>query len=703
MMSFSFLAPLFLAGFAAVAIPILVHLTHRERRDTVLFPSLMFVRRVPFRTVRRQRIRHWLLLLLRAAAVVLLVAAFARPLLDTPGLGSAALGTAREVVILLDRSSSMGFGDRWTRATEAATRAVDGLGPADRATIVLFADRAEAVNQATGDAAALRATIDAARPSSRRTQYGPALQLARDILEASELPRREVLFVTDFQRAGWQGQQDLRLPDGTTLSTVDVGEDALANVAVTGASVERVGTQNRGSVTVLGRIANLGTTPIADLDVTLEIDGRAVAAQTIAVPANGAASLRFAAVSVPGRETRGRMRISGDGLPTDDVFHFVVAPPTSMPILIVRHPSAGASELLYLREALAIGFDPSFDVAVTSTARLGAGDFEGRALVVLYDTPFPQGAVGARLTQFVRDGGGLFVVLGRRTGGAAWTTELSESLGTLSTPTDRLDARGGTVSILDYRHPLFEPFGAPRSGDFSAARFFRYHRYQPGPTSVVLARFDDGAVALAETPLGEGRVMVWTSGLSNQWNNLPVQPVFLPLMHQLGRHLSHYRPTPIAYVAGHVIDVDHDAAVSPRQAARATPEEIVVETPSGQRFPIAADADSRTLELEEHGFYLLRTLATSDAPQVIAANPDPVESDLTPLDREELIGAIAARDLQGQRAAELAAALTPTQKERRQGLWWYILIAALFVLVSETLLAGRLTRGNPSRPRSAET
>ncbi len=702
-MSFSFLAPLFFAGLAAVAIPIIIHLTHRERRETVPFPSLMFVRRVPFRTVRRQRIRHWLLFLLRAAAVILLVAAFARPLLDTPGLQSAALGTAREVVVLLDRSSSMGFGDRWGRATEAAHRAVDDLGPADRATIVLFADRAEAASQATNDAAVLRSTIDAVRPSPRRTQYGPALQLARDILEASELPRREALLITDFQRVGWQGQQDLRLPDGTALSTVDVSDENAANVAVAGASVERGGTRDRNGVTVLGRIANLGATPVDDLDVTLEIDGRDMATQTIDVPAGGAASVRFAAVSVPDRETRGRLSIDGDALSTDDVFHFVVAPPTTMPILIVHHPSAHASELLYLREALAIGFDPSFDVSMTSTARLGAADLNGRALVVLHDAPYPQGAVGQRLTQFVRDGGGLFIAMGRRTGGAAWTTELSESLGTVLSPTDRVEARGGTVSILDYQHALFEPFGAPRSGDFSAARFFRYHRYQPGPTSVVLARFDDGAVALAETPIGGGRVMVWTSGLGNRWNNLPVQPVFLPFVHQLGRYMSHYRPTPIAYAAGHVIDIDSDAAVTPPQAPITVPEELVVETPSGERFAIEPDADNRTLELEEPGFYLLRSLETSDAPRVIAANPDPVESDLTPLDPEELTGAIAASDAQGQRTAELAAALTPAQKERRQGLWWYILIAALFVLVSETLLAGRLTRGKPLRTRSAET
>jgi len=75
----SFLTPLFLLGLSALAIPVLIHLIQRERRRVVSFPSLMFLRRIPYQSVRRRSIRHWLLLLLRAAAVLIIVAAFARP------------------------------------------------------------------------------------------------------------------------------------------------------------------------------------------------------------------------------------------------------------------------------------------------------------------------------------------------------------------------------------------------------------------------------------------------------------------------------------------------------------------------------------------------------------------------------------------------------------------------------------------------
>jgi len=70
----SFLAPFFLLGLGAISIPIVVHLIQRERKRVVEFPSLMFIRRIPYQSVRRRRIRNWPLLLLRLAALALIVA-----------------------------------------------------------------------------------------------------------------------------------------------------------------------------------------------------------------------------------------------------------------------------------------------------------------------------------------------------------------------------------------------------------------------------------------------------------------------------------------------------------------------------------------------------------------------------------------------------------------------------------------------------
>ena len=107
------LAPLFLLGLAGLVVPILVHLTERQRRQVVDFPSLMFLRKIPFRSSQRKKIHHWVLLSIRALALALLVAAFSRPFFENDVVGITSTLGPREVVVVLDRSYSMGYGDRW--------------------------------------------------------------------------------------------------------------------------------------------------------------------------------------------------------------------------------------------------------------------------------------------------------------------------------------------------------------------------------------------------------------------------------------------------------------------------------------------------------------------------------------------------------------------------------------------------------------
>ncbi len=58
----NFLAPLFLLGALAVALPVLFHLVRRTTRQRTVFSSLMFLRPAPPRLTRRNRLEHLLLL-----------------------------------------------------------------------------------------------------------------------------------------------------------------------------------------------------------------------------------------------------------------------------------------------------------------------------------------------------------------------------------------------------------------------------------------------------------------------------------------------------------------------------------------------------------------------------------------------------------------------------------------------------------------
>ena len=226
------LTPLFLLGLAALAVPVLIHLTQRERKSVVEFPSLMFLRKIPYESVQRRRIRDWLLLAMRLGAIALIVLAFARPFLRGSDVAAAA-GGARDIVVLLDRSYSMDYGDSWSRAQRAAAAAIAGATPADRISVVAFADTAEVVLRSTPDRARAVAEINAVQTGPGSTRFGPALKLAGSLLAESLLPRKEVIIVSDFQRGGWQPDDTLRMPGGTTITTAVVEGAEGPNLALT--------------------------------------------------------------------------------------------------------------------------------------------------------------------------------------------------------------------------------------------------------------------------------------------------------------------------------------------------------------------------------------------------------------------------------------------------------------------------------------
>jgi len=304
-----------------------------------------------------------------------------------------------------------------------------------------------------------------------------------------------------------------------------------------------------------------------------------------------------------------------------------------------------------------------------------------RAVVILNDAMVPPGVAGGVLRRYVERGGGLLVAFGAH---AAWPASEADLLpGRPGAMVDRTDGRGATLGFLDYSHPVFEVFKAPRSGDFSAARVLRYRALQTGADDRVLARYDDGAVAAAEKRIGTGRVIAWTTTLDDSWADLPRKPVYLPLVQQLARYLARYEQPSAWFTVGQVVDLS---------ALLKSRTDRVVVTPANERLRVSS-AEPGLLELNEQGIYEIRSATGGgNRPDRIAVNLDPAESDLTPLDPQELVAAVTGHAAQTTREAPVQAQLKPEEAERRQGLWWYLLAAGLVLLASEMALSNYLSR-----------
>lgn len=684
----SFLAPLFLTALAAIAVPIFVHLIQRERRTVVEFPSLMFVQRIPYQSVERRRIHNWPLLLLRIAALAAIVVAFARPFTAVDPVQAAASGD-REVVVLLDRSASMGYGDRWARAQAEARRIVDGLSGSDRATIVAFDDTPEELVRASSDAGSLRAAIDAATVSSGGTRFAPALRLAQSRFSMSGAARKEAFLISDFQRSGWVRQEDIALPEGATITPVPVVDDDVATVAVASVALQREPFSGAERVTVTAGVVNRGAGAVPGLDVSLEIDGRVVGRQTIDLEPQATGAVTFEPVTVAESDVQGIVRAGTDALPADNSFYFVISPVRPVRVLVVDGDAADQAGL-FLRTALGLGREPSFVVEQVQASRLTPELLSGKAVVIVNDAALSS-AAAETLGAFAERGGGILLVVGERTPPGGWAAVP----GTVSAPVDRMEARGATLGYLDYSHPVFEQFRDPRNGSFSAIRFIRYRAMQPQEGDRVLARFDDGAPALVERRVGAGRVIALTSSLNGTWNELPRHAMFLPLLHELAAYLAQHE-TPEAWVTvGRMLDVSAPVAALVREgqlsaAGAAGDVRGVVVTPSGRQVTLGAGG-AESILLSEQGFYSVRIAGTGNRPPyVVAVNLAPEESDLTPIDPALVLASTVPGGVAG--APMDVEPLSAAGMEKRQSLWWSLLVVGLAALLVEGALSNRLSK-----------
>ena len=682
-MGFSLLVPAFLAGLAALVIPILVHLRHRDKDRPFRFPSLMFLEQLPIRTSSRQRITDWPLLLLRLLALAALALAFARPVFMQKKT-TAADTRSKAMVILLDRSMSMGHTSVWPAAIDSARRIIASLGVRDRVGVVFFDDAAEVGQRLTEDKSAALAVLSSARALPRGTRFAPALRTARQMLLDAPYAAAEIVVISDLQRAGTVGVAGLDLPAGVQLRAVNVAAVSHANTSIRAVESRRIADATRTLLAVKARVSTRELTASRTIKATLTLNGREAGTQSVRLPASGETVVTFAPVAAIPGAVSGVISLEPDALVSDDRFYFVVPREDALKVSLVLPDDASNDETMFLERALAIGRTPEIKIERTRTAVLTAGTLPSGGVVLLWDVAPTQASV-ATLDAWLARGGGVVIAAGRRL--SARTSASSFIPARITGAADRLSDRGGTISQVRQEHVLFAPF-QDMDEALSSARFLRYPRLDVATGADVLARFDDGLPAIVEKRTGEGRLLLLAAPLDARSGDFPLQPAFLPFVRQLMVHASGRDQTPLWRTTA-------DSWSLPESL-----KDPVVRAPDDALIRPKRDSLGSAIPLADAGLYAAFAGSASGAPgAIVAVNVAANESDLTPIDPKELLLGVGQSE---QAVSANTAEPTPDELERRQLNWRFLLVVVALALIGETFMATRGWRAVARRTRPVD-
>ena len=539
----------FLAAAAAVAVPVLIHLLFRPRARKVEIGTLFFLRSVLRDSARRRKVRRWILLALRVAGVLLLALLFARPYRNN----AAAAGLEREVVLLIDRSASMGAAGAssspFAKAQRAAGELIKDLPPGTTVHLAYF--------DAEGTEAAAQAAIDRAlMPGPGGTDYTQALGWARDILTGSRRARREVFVWTDLQRSGVRARLEPPLPAGVRVEIHDVGRPLARDLAVDLVEAEQTDLRKGQPVKITARIFNAGLFPGRDVPVRLELDRKIALEQTIAVQSRSRGLVHFdVPIDEPGLHS-GFVEVRGDDeLKFDDRRY--VAFETRLPervLLVDGNPGSSvfANETYYLETALRLGLpgdeskkSPDTPYEPVRVAALGADgwlpDLAGYRIVALCNVAGVSPDIAQRLSRFVAAGGNLMIFPGEKARGDSYAPLVDERLlpGRIG---ELLESGPYRIGEWAREHPVLAPFADPQHGDLRTFRFHKIARITPVNEAQVLAATPAGLPILLELSRGNGHCLLFAVPADNAWGDWAVHRLYVPLVHQVAGYVTDRLP-----------------------------------------------------------------------------------------------------------------------------------------------------------------
>ena len=689
-MGLAWINPLYLACLTLLAVPVLLHLVQKHQLRGALFPSLLFLKKIPRRERRRLEIRHWLLLVLRCLLFVLLILAFARPFLPA----SEAIGLApdrEDSVLVIDRSYSMRLADHWQQALALADERIGGLGAGDRMGLLMVDDEAEQITEFSSDAGALRGLLNNQAPGYRGTRLSLAIEQASRLLAGSNAERKRIVVISDFRASAETATATIR--DDIEIETLPIDIRDAANAAITAVEVITPSTASADSFSLQVEISNRSAQALEQA-LTLTLDGRELARRPIRLAPASTLTETFDGLIASSSLLRGTVRLDDDALELDNQRAFIYSNTQQLPVLIVDDRLDRGNAAIFVENALTLSTLPRFRIEYITTEALLEADLADHAVVILNDISYPTGDAAEALAEYVRAGGALLVIAAQASQ-PDWPVDLLPGR-----PRQVIAAKPASAFHLadfDHEHPLAVRLGASHRIGLSRASIFSYRGFETEPDDRVVLRYNDGAPALLERQPGLGRVQVLTTTLDTFWGDLALAPAFLPFLQQNLRYLGAYEAYENEFRVGDIVDLLRyaRALAGADVIAAGANGPLVVETPDGSEVRLRRD--DALLELSRPGFYQIHQAARPGVEITLATTVDPEETGPVTLDLVRYVEDIRA----SATPATATTALNRQQasaREQQQQLAQIILLLALVLMLLEALSANwvvlRPSRGN---------
>lgn len=681
----SFLAPMFLLGGLAIGLPIVFHLIRRTSKDKIPFSSLMFLQPTPPRVTRRSRLENIWLLILRCLVILLLALGFGRPFIQKPLAADPNAAQGKRIVVLLDTSASMRREGMWDEARSRAEDVIRQAAPADKVSLLAF-DREVRTAWSFDDwtrmtppdrLAMARERLQSMVPSWNATHLGNALVQASEMLQDSreaQTDNRKIVVISDLQKGSrLEGLQGHEWP-----KHLEVALEPVKTRKVTNAGLQLVTEREEGGELKF-RVTNADDSSSEQFKVNW-VRNNAMLGSAVSVYVPPGQSRVLSAPQLATNQIPERLMLTGDKEEFDNAVFWVPPKAERIPLLYLGqdNPKNPEQSLYYLYRAFQQTPRLAVQIVPWSTTNAQPKEAATAKLAVLGEDAAANQVGFAK--EFLGRGNTILFPLRSKASGAV----LAQLTGVSGIEVSESGSQGyNMLSQIDFENALFAPFADPRFNDFTKIHFWKHRKLELGSVQNprILAKFENGDPALVQLKVGQGTLLVLTSGWYPSDSQLALSSKFVPILYGILEQSGSIRLTKTSYTVGDDVPLPSEQAKGP----------LTVTKPDGSKEEVAGGAKFKNASVP--GTY---TVSGVEPPYVFAVNLAADESKTGPLTVEEIqkLGVpVRERNLAAEKLTEKQQLhLQGVELENRQKLWRWLIVAAIMILIVETWLAGWLTR-----------
>ena len=704
-MDLTFLNPALLAGLSASLVPLIIHLLHRRRAQTIPFSTIMLLKESKLRVSTRIRLKELLLLLLRMLVVALVALALSKPLAKFSSWHWAE--ARRNVALIIDNSYSMNYGEfpPLQKAKQAAFILLDSLKKGDRALLLTSSQAGGTILSV--DFKGLKEEIENIEIYHRKTSLPRLLKQAQESLAAFPPATREIYILSDMQKLNWQGwEQDpgdsplatsLSLSPDYPLILGDMGQENCWNISIKDVRIKSMGREAEFSV---------GMENFSDREISARIllreEERQLLEQRVLLSAYSQERITLKQIYEPGIH-KGTIMLESDPLKEDNVWHYCIDTLPAVSVLIVNgahSPLSYIDETFYLRSALNPHGDNNFYLQIDEIRswppkRVTLSQYKELKsyLVIIWANVDFKGVRQSDLTplkDFLTSGGNLVIFAGDNADVATYNRLLYDEDKIL--PGELLFFWGSEenkertfhLTRIDYRKALFEIFRNPEYGNLSQVQFYKCVAVREDPQAQVLASFSGGYPALLEKEYQKGKVFLFTSTCDTDWSDFPLHTTYLPFLHRLIETMRESEEKEKSYFVGDTVKIALKEKVT-------SPPNYRILNPRGEGEEVSFAENNLVYTNPRYpGVYTL--LKNERELSHFAVNSVREESNLQRIRREELEKKLGTVDLPLFSSPE---EILSVYQRVRGGLPLRrpLLLLALLILITEAVLNNRFVPG----------